>query len=216
MKTKYGNAKINNRGYYIIRSKKEGNDGKLLHRLVFEDYHNCKLDENDVIHHIDGDKTNNHPANLICMSQKAHGLLHNKYRKFSEEHKQKLSKNHADFSGKNHPMYGKHHSEESKNKMSESLTGRTHSEETKKKMSKNNARYWEDKTLSDEHKQKISEAQNNSGYFRVCKAKNKKCKQGFTWYYRYWDDGKHKTISSVDINKLEAKVKAKGLKWRKL
>lgn len=94
MQTKYGNAKINSYGYYQIKSRKEGNNGKYLHRLVFEDYYNCKLDKNDVIHHIDGDKLNNHPANLICMSQKAHGLLHNKDRIFSEEHKQKLSESH--------------------------------------------------------------------------------------------------------------------------
>ena len=76
MKTKFGNASINNKGYYVISSHKEGNYGKKLHRLVFEDYHNCKLDKNDVIHHIDFDKTNNHPTNLICVSKKAHSILY--------------------------------------------------------------------------------------------------------------------------------------------
>ena len=35
-------------------------------------------------------------------------------KKLSEETKKLISKNHADFSGKNHPMYGKHHSDATK------------------------------------------------------------------------------------------------------
>ena len=38
--------------------------------------------------------------------------------KRSEETKQKIKNNHADFSGKNHPLYGSHHSEETKKKLS--------------------------------------------------------------------------------------------------
>lgn len=55
---------------------------------------------------------------------------------FSEETKKKLSKSR---SGKNNPMWGKHHIEESKKKMSEALLGRKVSEETKQKISKNHA-----------------------------------------------------------------------------
>lgn len=75
IKTEYGNASIDeSKGYYVITNGE--NTGKLLHRLVFEDYHNCTLDSNDVIHHADFDKLNNHPSNLICMSKKAHNILH--------------------------------------------------------------------------------------------------------------------------------------------
>jgi group I intron endonuclease len=52
--------------------------------------------------------------------------------------KQKISEtmiNNETCVGKNNPMYGKHHSEESKRKNSEWHMGRYHSEETKKKMS---------------------------------------------------------------------------------
>ena len=43
------------------------------------------------------------------------------------------------------------------------------------------------------------------------------CKQGFVWRYQYVDNkGKRITISSVDLNKLEKKVKSKGLLWLKL
>ncbi len=73
--TKYGIATFYDR-YYRITSTKEGNNNKLLHRLIFEDYHNCTLDKKDSIHHIDYDTTNNHPTNLICMSKPAHHRLH--------------------------------------------------------------------------------------------------------------------------------------------
>ena len=63
IKTKYGNANLNKWGYYAITSRKEGNHGKLLHRVIFEDFYNIKLDEEFPegihIHHIDEDKTNN-------------------------------------------------------------------------------------------------------------------------------------------------------------
>lgn len=41
----------------------------------------------------------------------------------SEEHRKKLSENHADFSGENHPFYGKHHSDETRKSISESHKG---------------------------------------------------------------------------------------------
>lgn len=148
MKTKFGNAKINTSGHYQITSRNEGNHGELLHRLVFEDYHNCKLDSNDVIHHIDNDPTNNHPANLICMSRKAHTLIHHQGCK-----------------------------------------------------------------RSDDTKRNISKVQNTSGLFRVYKVMDDRYKQGFRWVYQYYVDGKKKFIKSVDLNKLESKVKDKNLPW---
>lgn len=55
--------------------------------------------------------------------------------KFSELHKTHMSENHTDVAGKNNPWYGKHHSEETKNKIRLSKLGRGHSERTKQKMS---------------------------------------------------------------------------------
>ena len=87
---------------------------------------------------------------------------------FTEETKKKMSDNHADFSGEKHPMFGKHHSEETKKKMSESRTGEKNpnfgkhfSEETRKKMSESrtgekNPNFG--KHFSDEHRKHISES----------------------------------------------------------
>ena len=76
------------------------------------------------------------------------------------------------------------------------------------------------KSLSDEHKRKISDSvsnsKNTSGYFRVSKHKNKNYKQGFRWEYSYIEDGKKKQIVSVSLDELKKKVKYKGLIWKKL
>ena len=37
--TKFGTARLNKLGYYLITSRSEGNNGKLLHRLIFEDFY---------------------------------------------------------------------------------------------------------------------------------------------------------------------------------
>lgn len=191
--TKFGNAKIQN-GYYQIISSKEGNLRKYLHRLIWEDFYGCEVPDGYVIHHRDFNKLNNCILNLQLMRNKDHMSLHK--------------------TGKNNHNYGKYLSEETKHKLSESHKGKTLSEETKQKISENHARYWEGKTRSKETKQKMSEARNTSGYLNVHKHKCDSCKQGFQWSYRYYDEnGKRKSISSIDIKKLEAKVKAKGLPW---
>ena len=105
----------------------------------------------------------------------------------SEETRKKMSQNHYDCSGENHPMFGKKHSEETKKKLSDSHKGKPspnkgkpmseeqkkklslahkgkhHSEETKKKMSQNHYdcsgenHYMFGKHHSEETKKKISE-----------------------------------------------------------
>lgn len=56
--------------------------------------------------------------------------------------------------GKNHPMYGKHHSEETKRKLSESCKEAFKSEVVKQKLSKAH----KGKCFSEEHKQNLSES----------------------------------------------------------
>ena len=65
----------------------------------------------------------------------------------SEEHKQKMRENHADVSGENNPFFGKHHTEETKEKIGKEskkrslgennpFFGKHHTEETRKAISK--------------------------------------------------------------------------------
>ena len=74
-----------------------------------------------------------------------------KGKKFSKEHKQKLSETHKglnnwskgikrpEFSGKRHPMWGKSHTDKVKKYLSKIKSGRKLSEETRKKIGKSNS-----------------------------------------------------------------------------
>ena len=132
--------------------------------------------------------------------------------------------------------YGKMHDDEfdparekAKEKLRELHTGLKASPETRKKLSEihsgENHHYYGaygpkhgkyGKKISDESKIRISKPQNTSGYFRVSIRKgDKRYKDRILYRYLYYVDGKQKEITSVDINVLEEKVKAKGLKWLK-
>ena len=139
--------------------------------------------------------------------------------------------------GKNNPMYGRKLPRETKQKISEALKGKKHTPEARQKMSKansgeNNPMYAckhtqetkqkisktkSGKSLAKSTKLKISSKMNSTGYYRVYKHIDKKYRQGFIYQYQYYDKNhKRVSISSVDINKLEEKVKSKELPWCKL
>ena len=96
--TDWGTAKINNKGYYQITTRKENNHHKLLHRLIWErNYGN--LPPQNHIHHIDNNALNNCIWNLEPMSKSEHHKLHNSDgkcsnigKKLSNETKMKMSK----------------------------------------------------------------------------------------------------------------------------
>lgn len=123
-------------------------------------------------------------------------------KKHKQESKDKISKSKiGDKNPMKNPEIAKKVSKALKGKRGSetSFYGKHHSESTKKQIS---------------HKK--SHQQNTSGYYRVYKSKTNTCKQGFYYRYRYYDsDGKRKYISSVDIKKLEEKVKKAGLEWIK-
>ena len=73
MKTKWGNAKIRNDGYYYITTKE--NNGKLLHRLIYEDEFG-PIPQGFVVHHLDGNKQNNEINNLVLLSISEHHSMH--------------------------------------------------------------------------------------------------------------------------------------------
>ena len=73
MKTKYGNGHQRTDGYIQITSGPY--KGKLLHRLIYEEVYGS-IPEGFCIHHLDNDKTNNNPSNLILMSKSNHHKLH--------------------------------------------------------------------------------------------------------------------------------------------
>ena len=66
---------------------------------------------------------------------------------------------------------------------------------------------------NDELHRKICLARNTTGYRNVSTSKNSHCKQGFTYRYRYYENGDHKAITCVTIEGLREKVLAKGLVW---
>ena len=69
---------------------------------------------------------------------------------------------------------------------------------------------------NDEVHRKICIARNTTGYRNVDKSKSSSCKQGFTYRYRYYENGSHKAITCVNLEGLKEKVLAKGLVWEKL
>lgn len=121
----------------------------------------------------------------------------NKNHMKQEKHRQRLSKN--------NPMYNK--------KIKDKHLKKVQDKQNRKKISETH----KGKNKSEEHRKKISKAQNTSGFYRVSKHKCPTCKQGFTWRYNYYDNnGNIISINSVNIKKLEKKVKSQGLTWEKI
>lgn len=65
------------------------------------------------------------------------------------------------------------------------------------------------------YSQNISKALTSTGFYLVSTAQCTKCKSPVMYRYQYQDkDGKRKKISSIDLDKLEQRVKAHGLVWK--
>jgi len=66
--------RISGRGYYFLGNKRE-------HQVLMERQLDRKLLPSEVVHHIDGDKSNNSLDNLIVMTRNEHIKLHLKLRR---------------------------------------------------------------------------------------------------------------------------------------
>lgn len=103
----------------------------LVHRLVWQVF-NGEIPDDYVVHHIDGNPQNNHLDNLCLMKSDEHYKYHS--------------------SGGNNCFKGKHHTDESKQKLRLAHLGKTLSEEHKRKI----ANASKGRCHTDETKQKIS------------------------------------------------------------
>lgn len=118
----------------------------------FDCHHRNEIMDDGTLHSIkwlkDNDLYYNRPANeLIFLSHSEHISLHKKIehngknnpfydKHHSEETRKKISESlKGKLAREKNPMYGKHHSDKTKRKISEAMKGHKHSEESKKKMS---------------------------------------------------------------------------------
>ena len=120
-KEKILTPKLRKDGYLEISLYTKGKSKSyFIHRLVAQAFI-PNTESKPQVNHIDGDKTNNQVNNLEWATREENmqhafktGLIDSS--KISEARTGK-------YSGKNHPLYGKHHTQESKKKMSEAKKG---------------------------------------------------------------------------------------------
>ena len=139
------NGVITNKDGVIQKTQIYGNryyfKNQYVHKIMMYTFYGYKKGYD--IHHVDGNKQNNKLENLVYLTHSEHSSLHrkgkpiwNKGKHLSEETKRKISET----------KKGKQFSEEHKRKMSDNhvgMSGKHHSAETKRKMSEAKKLYWE-------------------------------------------------------------------------
>ena len=123
---------------YKYRYNHFRNERTKEHIAVWEEYYGIRLPQGCVIHHINQKKDDNRIENLTCMTLSAHMKLHT--------------------TGENHPFFGKHHTEESKRKISESKKG--------KYLGENNPNYGRHHTDETKEKLRLANSGENSGKWK--------------------------------------------------
>ena len=149
------------------------NDGKSktfsVHRLVASAFLE-PIEGKDIVNHKDQNPSNNHVENLEYCTQQYNVT-------YNDAHIKRGFNNRGKYKGENNPMYGKHHTEETKQKLSDinkeyfkdkenhPFYGKHHTEEAKQKISETQKERFKDKEnhpmygkqKSEETKKKISE-----------------------------------------------------------
>lgn len=153
-----------------------------VHRVIWMVANGCDIPEGYDVHHIDGDKHNNSIYNLELIDATIHRSEHAKEMTYEIRRNNSLG---------NKNWLSKHHSEETKRKISEANKGYKHSAETKEKMSQNSTKKIKVAQYTLENElvkvwESASECQRN-GFSQTlicacCKGK-KKTHKGFKWKY---------------------------------
>ena len=172
LKGKILKLQLNNSGYLFVGLNKHNKKYFYVHILVAKSFI-PNLENKQFIDHINTNKTDNRAENLRWVTREENMNNPLTKKKMSEIN-----------SGENNPMYGKKISEETKNKISESLKGHKVSEETKEKISKSN----KGKVKSENHKNKLRNSHKkkkviqlslNGEFIKVWESTNEPSKEGF-------------------------------------
>lgn len=97
------------------------------HILIAENKYGRKIKNDEEVHHLDENRLNNNPDNIVIWKKHKHQSYHSSHR--SKETINKMKGNRPSITGENNPMYGIH-----KCGKDNPLYGRKATEETKKKM----------------------------------------------------------------------------------
>ena len=125
---------------------------------------------------------------LIFLTPEEHLRMHNTGKHLSDETRRKISEAEKGENapmygrtGENAPMYGKHHSEEIRRKISESHKGKHHTDDARKKMSESH----KGKKFSEETRRKMSESHKGKTMSEESRRKMSEAKKGLlknkTW-----------------------------------
>ena len=135
--------------YREIKIANGPNGWRLEHQLIAEKKYNRKLRQGEIVHHIDGNRLNNQPNNLIIMENGQHTILHVKGSKQSEESNRKRSISHMNLirteehcRNISKSKMGHIVSPETRIKISNSLMGQKHTEEYNQRQSIIITQWW--------------------------------------------------------------------------